>query len=263
MLKNTLNPFVSNNFSSKIQHGFFGRAGGVSEGLFSSLNCGPGSQDDPAAVQENRLRICQHFQAPYERLFTLHQIHSAQCFSISAPFDNTDPRPQGDALATDRPGFLLGILTADCGPILFEGQKSDGAPVIGAAHAGWGGALKGVAEQTVKAMILLGAKLETIKAAVGPCIGPKSYEVSVGFEKPFLDLNPDDDHFFKPARLEGHLMFDLPGYIAARLSRFGLKDVALSDLDTFSKENDYFSFRRTTHRKEADYGRQISAIMIP
>lgn len=251
-----------NGEGNKVKHGFFGRVGGVSKGLYNSLNCGPGSGDAPEAVQENRARVAAHFGRKPEDLVTLWQIHSPDCLIVDGQVPSGEERPQADALATDKAGLVLGVLTADCAPILFAGEKADGSPVIGAAHSGWGGALKGVSEDTVAKMVELGAEIETIRAAIGPCIGPKSYEVSIGFEKSFLERNPEDEHFFKAAHKDGHLMFDLPGYVAGRLAACGVRQVTITGQDTFSSPEEYFSFRRATHRKEADYGRQISAIVI-
>lgn len=248
--------------TSRVRHGFFGRQNGVSEGLYDSLNCGVGSDDDPGVVAENRKRVAGYFDAAPENLITVWQVHSPDCIYIDKPVAAGIDRPKADALVTDRAGLVLGVLTADCGPILFVGEKADGSPVIGASHAGWGGALNGVLESTVKKMIEMEATPESICAAVGPCIGPKSYEVSIGFEKPFLAREPQDEHFFREARKEGHLMFDLPGYIASRLAGAGVKQVTITGHDTFAEADSFFSYRRTTHAKEPDYGRQISAISI-
>lgn len=245
-----------------IKHGFFGRQGGVSEGIYSSLNCGAGSNDSPESVQENRRRVAKHFGVKVDQLISLWQVHSADCLVITAPVPSGDDRPKADAMVTDKAGWVLGALTADCGAVMLAGEKADGAPVIGAAHAGWGGALGGILESTVERMQALGVELNTIRAAVGPCIGPKSYEVSIGFETPFLERNPEDEHFFREARKEGHLMFDLPGYIASRLAQAGVKQITITGHDTFAEEESFFSYRRTTHRGEPDYGRQISAIAI-
>lgn len=245
-----------------IKHGFFGRQGGVSEGIYDSLNCGPGSYDSPEAVQENRTRVAGHFGMNADHLISLWQVHSPDCLIIDGPVPSGDDRPKADAMVTDKAGWVLGTLTADCGSILFAGEKSDGSPVIGAAHAGWGGALRGVLESTVETMEKLGVELDTIRTTVGPCIGPKSYEVSIGFEAPFLERDPEDEHFFREAQKEGHLMFDLPGYIASRLAQAGVRQVTITGYDTFAEEEKFFSYRRTTHRGEPDYGRQISAIAI-
>lgn len=251
-----------NGTAGQVDHGFFSRQGGVSQGLYNSLNCGPGSDDSPEAVQENRALVAGHFGLGADRLATVWQIHSPDCLYISEPTASGEGRPKADAMVTDMPDLVIGVLTADCGPVLFAGEKVDGSPVIGAAHAGWGGALRGVLESTLDRMQEAGAKLESIRAAVGPCIGSASYEVSNGFEKPFLEHDPQDEHFFKAAQKEERMMFDLPGYIAARLARAGVRQVTITGHDTYILEAEYFSYRRATHRGEPDYGRQISAIVI-
>lgn len=248
-----------NGSNGQIHHGFFGRQGGVSDDIYKSLNCGIGSDDQKDAVIENKSRVAEHFSVKPDHLVTLNQIHSPDCLIITGPLPE---RPEADAMVTDRPDLLIGVLTADCGPILFAGDKPDGTPVVGAAHAGWGGALRGVLESTVGTMQEMGANPESIRAAVGPCIGPASYEVSSGFEKPFLERDPEDEHFFKEARKEGHLMFDLPGYIASRLAACEVRQVTITGHDTYALEDEFFSYRRKTHRNEADYGRQISVIGI-
>lgn len=245
-----------------IAHGFFGRRGGVSSGLYDSLNCGSGSADKPEHVQENRKRVAEALGAAEQQLVSVWQVHSPDCLYLDKPLSFGDEKPKADAMVTDKAGIALGVLTADCGPVLFAGLKSDGAPIIGAAHAGWGGAIKGVCEATVQMMIEHGAQLASIAACIGPCIGPKSYEVSLGYEKPFLEQDDTNEHFFKPSSKEGHLMFDLPGYIASRLALVGVSHVEITGADTFSEEERFFSYRRTTHRCEPDYGRQISAICI-
>lgn len=251
-----------NGDDGKIQHGFFGRQGGVSEGIYAGLNCGSGSDDEPQKVQENRARVANHFDQPSEKLISVYQVHSEKCIYINAVDQFSGEKPKADAMVTDQPELILGILTADCGPVLFAGEKSGGAPVIGAAHAGWGGALKGITDSTIAMMVERGAVLETIRAAVGPCIGPKSYEVSNGFEKPFLARDPADEHFFRAAQREGHLMFDLQGYLANRLAQAGLRQVTITGEDTCAMTDEFFSYRRKTHKGEPDYGRQISAICI-
>ena len=252
--------FVSKS-DADLDYAFFGRKGGVSSGIYTSLNCGPGSDDDPKAVQENRNRVAQGLNVDEQNLVTLWQCHTNTCLVVDKPFMNND-RPKGDALVTDTPGLAIGVLTADCAPVLFHGRKADRSPVIGAAHAGWKGALDGILEATISAMMNLGAIPSAIRAAVGPCIGPKSYEVSDGFETPFLKEDPSAEHFFKSARKDGHLMFDLPGYVAARLARAGVRDVILTGHDTYADEQGCFSNRRRVHRGEPDYGRQISVITI-
>lgn len=251
-----------NGAQGRVKHGFFGRQGGVSKGIYESLNCGVGSNDAPEAVQQNRAIVAAHLGVDVSQLVTVWQVHSPDCLIVEGTVGDKDDRPQADAMATDKAGLVLGVLTADCGPILLAGEKFDGSPVIGAVHAGWGGALKGVLEATVTRMQELGAGIETIRAAIGPCIGPKSYEVTMGYEKPFLERDPADEHFFRAAQKPGHLMFDLPGYIASRLAQTGVRQVTITGHDTFAEEENFFSNRRRNHRGEADYGRQISAIMI-
>lgn len=243
------------------RHGFFGRRGGASSGLFSSLNCGPGSGDDLAAVAENRARAARALSRTPDDLLTLHQIHSDICLTVEGPWPDGQ-RPQADALVTDRPGLLLGVLTADCAPVLFFGRRGDGAPVAGAAHAGWAGALKGVLENTVEAMEALGAAPGRIQAAIGPCIGQESYEVKEEFSVPFIAQDPANSVFFVPGAAPGRLMFDLPAYCAYRLALLGVPLVSTAGIDTCAGEGDYFSFRRSTLRAEGGYGRQLSAITI-
>ncbi len=245
-----------------IQHGFFGRQGGMSQGLYASLNCGAGTQDHPDYIHENRARVATEMVVPPDMLVTVRQVHSAKCLYVESPWP-MDQRPEADAMVTDRQGLALGILTADCGPVLFYGEKENGQPVIGAAHAGWGGALRGVLESTVQIMLDHNVVQESIRVSIGPCIAQSSYEVSTDFMNPFLEENPESEHFFKSARRSGHLMFDLPGYIASRLARAGVRHVSMTGIDTYSSEENYFSYRRATHRGEKDYGRQISVIALP
>ncbi|MCB9991255.1 MAG: peptidoglycan editing factor PgeF [Rhodospirillales bacterium] len=240
-----------------VRHGFFGRNGGTSEGIYHSLNCGLGTEDP--AVPENRARVAKALGLAPDHLLSVYQIHSAQCLPVTAPWAE---RPQADAMVTDVPGLGLGILTADCAPVLFCGQKADGKPVIGAAHAGWGGALRGVLESTLEGMAALGAAPETICAAVGPCIGQRSYEVSDAFKLPFIEQDEAAAQFFVPSDTPGHLRFDLPGYVTRRLMLAGVPEISVNGSDTYFNEMDYFSYRRTTHRGEPDYGRQISVIVI-
>jgi YfiH family protein len=234
-------------------HGFFGRDGGVSQGIYAGLNCGPGSNDDPAAIAENRRRAAQALG--FEELSTLYQIHSADVLTLDKPLQ--DERPQADAMVTKTPGLLLGILTADCAPVLFSDKA---ARVIGAAHAGWKGACSGVLENTVRAMEALGAKKENIAAAIGPCIGQKSYEVGQEFVDRLLEADPANSVFFGKASRTGHAMFDLPGYVLSRLRAAGLRQIAVLGMDTLSDEQQFFSYRRTTLVGQKDYGRQLSAI---
>lgn len=245
-----------------VMHGFFTRNGGVSTGLYGSLNCGVGSKDDPEAVVENRARVTAVFDAPLENLLTLNQIHSDICLYVDAPYDAINNRPQADALVTDKPGLMIGALSADCGPVLFSGRKFDGSPIIGAAHAGWGGAFKGILESTIFIMEKQGLDKSTLKAALGPCIGPKSYEVSDDFRDPFIMQDMKNARFFVPAGRPGHLLFNLPGYIQRRLSLAGVPHIAITDRDTCAETEHFFSFRRSTLGGQGDYGREVSVIQI-
>src|SRR5262245_53793579 len=243
--------------SSEVTHGFFGRQGGVSTGLYASLNCGPGSGDVRASVMENRARATAAL-SPRAALVTLYQVHSADAVTVTAPWEIA-ANPKADAFVTDRSGVALGILTADCAPILLADPH---AHVIGAAHAGWSGALAGVTESVVAAMERVGARRERISAAIGPCISRPSYEVGPEFRPRFAAADPANARFFGPSKREGHWQFDLPGYVAHRLRQSGVRLVETIPVCTYASEADFFSYRRTTHRKEADYGRQLSAIML-
>ena len=247
-------PVVSSAALAGTRHGFLGRQGGVSAGIFASLNCGLGSSDDPAAVTANRARALAA-AAPGAVLVTVHQVHSAAAVAVTAPFADA-ARPHADALVTATPGLALGILTADCAPVLFADVA---AGVIGAAHAGWKGALGGVLEATVAAMVALGARRETIAAAIGPCIAQRSYEVDDGYRARFLAADPAFNRFFAAGRA-GHCQFDLEGFVAARLAAAGLRRVAALGLDTCADASRFFSYRRATHAREADYGRNLSLI---
>ena len=252
---NFISPIVTN-----IAHGFFGRRGGVSEGLYESLNCGLGTWDNPEAVIENRARVARVIGTTPDKLISLKQVHSPTCVYVNQPWD-VDNRPEADAFVTDVPGLALGILTADCGPVLFYGEKHDGSPVVAAAHAGWGGALKGVLESTVREMARYGAALDGIHASIGPCIGAASYEVQMDFIGNFLNQDPENERFFKSGNGDRYY-FDLSGYIAWRLALAGVRHVSIGGQDTYAGEDYWFSYRRATHRAEGDYGRQISVIMI-
>lgn len=242
----------------RVRHGFFTREGGVSAGLYASLNCGYGSADDPEAVTENRRRAAARLGLEADGLATVHQIHSPTCVAVEAPFA-PGAAPKADAMATRVRGLALGILTADCAPVLFADAE---AGVVGAAHAGWKGAVGGVVEATVEAMVALGAGRERIAAAVGPCIARQSYEVGPEFPAPFLAAEPADADLFSPSRRAGHHMFDLPGYIARRLARAGVTRVATTRHDTVPEADSFFSYRRSVLRGEPDYGRQMSAIVL-
>lgn len=247
-----------NFFPSTISHGFFGRRGGVSKGLYDSLNCSYQSRDLAENIDKNRLRVLNELKG--KNLSTLKQIHSDICF----PIENScmTGLEEGDALATKMAGQAIGCLTADCGPVLFYGEDVSGAPVIGAAHAGWGGALKGVLESTVKSMMMMGAELQTIKAAIGPCLAQENYEVGTEFIQQFIIEDKNAEVFFMSCKASGKLSFNLSAYIEFRLKRAGILQIARANIDTYANEGGYFSYRRATHGGEKDYGRQISAIMI-
>ncbi|MDQ8758279.1 peptidoglycan editing factor PgeF [Sphingosinicella sp. LHD-64] len=246
-------------FASKLigtPHGFLGRRGGVSEGVCAGLNVGLGSDDSREAIAENRRRAVEAV-APGARLVTVHQVHSPHAVFAAAPWPD-DARPHADAIVTNRPGLALGILTADCAPILFADAK---AGVIGAAHAGWKGAFGGVVESALIAMEKLGAQRGDVTAAIGPAIARKSYEVDDGFHRRFVEADPENDRFFSPGR-DGHHQFDLEGYAAARLAAAGVGRVEALGLDTYSDPERFFSYRRATHRDEPTYGRQIALIAL-
>ena len=240
-----------------VRHGFCTRQGGVSEGLFASLNVGLGSSDDRANVLENRQRAVTAV-APGATLVTLHQVHSATVVPVTAAFPD-DARPPADAMVTATPGLALGILTADCAPILFADVA---ARVIGAAHSGWKGALADIGPATVRAMESLGARRDRIVAAIGPTIARASYEVDLGFVERFCAADPANDAFFAAGK-PGHAQFDLEGFIAARLATSGVRTVVAMGVDTYPDEARWFSFRRTTHRGQPDYGRQLSLVALP
>jgi YfiH family protein len=240
-----------------IRHAFFTREGGVSTGLYASLNGGLGSSDDQARVRENRRRMTERLGLPPEALVSLYQLHSAAVLTVERPWGSD--RPKADAMVTKVPGVALGISTADCGPVLFADA---GAQVIGAAHAGWRGALSGIIEATVASMETLGARRERIVAALGPMIRQDAYEVGPEVAAAFRADDPANERLFRPAARNGHAMFDLPGYIGARLRRAGLARFVDVGLCTYSDERRFYSYRRATHRREQDYGRLISAIAL-
>ncbi|WNO54738.1 peptidoglycan editing factor PgeF [Stakelama saccharophila] len=239
---------------SGIAHGFLGRRGGVSSGVHAGLNVGRGSDDDADIVCENRRRATEAV-LPGGHLVTVYQIHSAEAATVLAPFAEDD-RPQADALVTDRPGLALGILTADCAPVLLADRQ---AGVVGAAHAGWKGALGGITDATLRAMEGLGAKVDRVAAAVGPCIARASYEVDIPFVERFCVQDRANERFFADGG-PGHARFDLEAYVAHRLAAAGVRQVEALGLDTYADPDRFFSYRRSTHRSEADYGRQISII---
>lgn len=235
-------------------HGFLGRGGGVSEGIYAGLNIGLGSDDDRDSIMENRRRAADGLM-PGGELVTVHQVHSADVVTVTGPLP-FDQRPQADAMVTDQPNLLLGILTADCVPVLFHDPQ---AHIIGAAHAGWKGALAGVTDNVITAMAALGADRDHITCAIGPCIAQASYEVDATFRETFLHADTANDCFFAAGK-PGHFQFDIESYVAARLQVAGITKVDKLGLDTYAHEDRYFSYRRSCHRGEAGYGRQISLI---
>lgn len=239
-----------------IRHGFFGRAGGVSDGDYASLNCGPGSADDPDAVAENRARGMAALGLPAHALYTARQVHGTDAIVLRA---RGTPRRQGDVLVTSTPGVALGILTADCAPVLFADPDTR---VLGAAHAGWRGALDGVLAAAVLAMEALGARRDRIVAAVGPCIGQASYEVGPEFRERFEAADKGNGRWFTRPRPGERPRFDLEGYVGAGLTALGLAHVTVSGADTCAQDERYFSYRRVGLRGEAGYGRALSAIAL-
>lgn len=241
-----------------VRHGFFTRRGGVSTGPYASLNTGTGSDDDRAAVLENRARVAAVLGAPPTHLLTPTQVHGTKVVVATLPWA-PGGGPEADAVVADRPGLAVGIGTADCAPVLFADHK---AGVVAAAHAGWRGALEGVLEATVAAMEQLGARRYRIVAAIGPAIAQPSYEVGPEFREQFLTADPENDRFFRPADRPGHALFDLPAYVAARLATRGLAAVEDLRLDTYADPARFFSHRRGTHAGAPDYGRMVSAIAL-
>jgi YfiH family protein len=241
-----------------VRHAFFTREGGVSEGLYATLNGGVGSRDAPEAVAENRTRMAGALGVAPDALLVPFQVHSPHVIAVSAPWQPED-RPRCDGLVTATPGLALGVTGADCGMILFADPH---ARVIGAAHAGWKGALTGVIEAAVAAMVTLGAKPENIRAALGPCIAQASYEVGPEFFATFLKEDPGSQKFFVASLNPGRQMFDLHSYIGARVRRAGVLQFEDSGLDTYADAERFFSYRRATHRKAPDYGRLVAAIAL-
>ena len=239
-----------------VPHGFLGRRGGVSTGVYAGLNVGTGSTDDPATVAANR-RLATEAVLPGAQLATVYQVHSPDAVAVLAPFEER-LRPHADALVTDRPGLALGILTADCPPVLFADRE---AGVVGAAHAGWKGAIGGVTDSTIALMESLGARRERIAAAIGPCIARASYEVDAAFLRRFAAEDRANERFFADGKA-GHYQFDMEAYVAHRLAAAGLTRIEMLGLDTYADPARFFSYRRATHKGEPDYGRQISIIGI-
>ncbi len=241
-----------------VRHAFYTRQGGVSEGLYTSLNCGLGSGDAPEAVRENRKRAMAAIDLPETALTTLYQVHGRKVVELDAPLPEGE-RPQADALVTRTPGVALGVLSADCVPVLFCDRH---AKVIGAAHSGWKGAIGGVLDATVEAMAKLGADPSRIVAGIGPCIAQRSYEVGPEFPAPFLAEDEANARFFAPSRKDGHHMFDLRGYVGERLRRVGVAEIQAVPNDTCGEADRFFSYRRACLRGEKDYGRGLSAIAL-
>ncbi|MBU1213113.1 MAG: peptidoglycan editing factor PgeF [Alphaproteobacteria bacterium] len=241
-----------------IRHGFFTRQGGVSTGIYAGLNCGLGSMDDRDKVLQNRARVALKLGSTDPAVLTPYQIHSAEALVVETAFETGDP-PRADALVTRTPGLAIGILTADCGSVLLADPQ---ARVVAAAHAGWRGAVGGILEATVRKMEELGARRDRIHAALGPCITQPNYEVGADFQTGLTDRNPAFMRYFATPVPGGKPHFDLPGFILAELAAKGLASIASTDCCTYANDSEFFSFRRTTHRKEPDYGRQISAILV-
>lgn len=239
-----------------IKHGFFTRVGGVSSGIYEGLNVGIGSHDSSEKVSENRRRVAEYFALPADKLSTVYQIHSPNVVIIEKPFNGE--RPKCDAIVTAHPSIAIGVLTADCGPVLFAEQKNN---IIGAAHAGWKGATGGVLESTIEAMISIGADKSKIKAVLGPTISQRNYEVGPEFSDNLLSLDTKNQQYLIASEKPNHSMFDLPCYIIDRLKNNGI-EASWTGNCTYADEELFFSYRRTTHRREEDYGRQISAIAL-
>jgi YfiH family protein len=241
-----------------LEHGFFTRQGGVSTGLYTSLNCGLKTDDKQTNVRANRERAAATLGLSFEQLVIAKQVHGNKTVTVTKPW-HIDNAPEADALVTAEKGIGLGILTADCAPVLFAAKKER---IIGAAHAGWKGAIGGILESTVDAMIKLGAKTESIEAAIGPCIGPNSYEVKDDFKAPFLEQDKTNEKFFKSSPRPGHLIFSLPGYVTHRLHLLGIKTIHDTKQDTLTNETTFFSNRRAFLRSEKGFGLQASVIVV-
>jgi YfiH family protein len=240
-----------------VAHGFFGRRGGVSKGIFASLNCGYGSGDDIALVHENRTRVATRLGTSEERLLTVYQTHSADAVRVTSAWARGEA-PKADGMATNARGIALGVLAADCAPVLFADPA---AGVIGSAHAGWKGALGGVVESVVALMETLGAKRARMRAAIGPCISQASYEVGPEFRERFVADAAKNSQYFVSSTRDAHWRFDLPAYVAARVTASGVAVDSIAAC-TYEDEEGLFSFRRATHRAEPHYGRNLSAIML-
>lgn len=257
---NTLAPIEADCLAglAGIRHGFYSRAGGVSEGIYASLNCGLGSDDDRDAVRANRIRVAQHLQSDQADVLTAYQVHSANAVVADGAIAQ-DQRPKADAIVTRTPGLAIGILTADCAPVLLAEHD---AKIVAAAHAGWRGAVGGIVQATIQAMLRLGAQRDRIRAAIGPCISQAHYEVGPEFEDDFLRRDPSNARFFMRRSTDSKPHFDLPTYTAYQLQNEHIATTEIVEHCTYASESMFFSFRRATHRFEPDYGRQISAIIV-
>jgi polyphenol oxidase len=255
-----LTPYQADNLAMTpgIRHGFFTRRGGTSTGLYKTLNCGSGSKDDRVAVSDNRARVAEHLGSHHGDVQTIYQVHSADALIVDTIVDR-EALPQADALVTRTRGLAIGVLTADCCPVLFADQE---AKVVGAAHAGWKGAVGGVLEATVKAMESLGADRSRIVAAIGPTISQASYEVGAEFQDTFLKDDPANSRFFARGAASAKFQFDLPGFVHSKLQKSSLTRIETCAPCTYRNESLFFSYRRSTHRSDPDYGRQISAIVV-
>lgn len=243
---------------SDIRHGFFDRQGGASKGLFASLNCGLGSGDNRETVLENRAEVASRLNLAQDQLLMVHQHHSPEIITVTDPWDMAEA-PKADGMVTNQANIGLGILTADCAPVLFADPSAN---IIGAAHAGWRGALSGVTDNIIAAMEKLGAKRSAIIAVIGPTISRTAYEVGPEFIQTFLSQDKGHQQFFTPSTRDQHFMFDLPEYLLQRLQRAHIAAASWVDICTYKQENRFFSYRRCTHNQETDYGRQISVITM-
>ncbi len=255
-----LQPITAANLAALdgIRHGFFTRPGGVSSGLYAGLNCGLGSADDGALVLENRRRVSEHLGGKHGGVVTLYQEHGATALAVDRPIAR-DSLPKADAVVTATPGLVIGVLTADCAPVLFADPK---AKVVAAAHAGWRGAVAGIVESTIAEMERLGADRQRIVAALGPCITQPAYEVGPEFEAEVVQRDAGNARFFSRSDAASRPHFDLPGYVLSRLAESHISNIVNQAQCTHASESLFFSFRRSTERKEPDYGRQISAIVV-
>lgn len=255
-----LQPIIAANLASLdgIRHGFFTRAGGVSTGLYAGLNCGLGSSDDQPSVIENRRRVSDHLGGAHGAVVTLYQEHGTTALAIDEPVAR-DSLPRADAVVTSTPGLVIGVLTADCGPVLFADPE---ARIVAAAHAGWRGAVSGILESTIAEMERIGAKRARIVAALGPCINQPAYEVGPEFEAGIVERDPSNARYFSRSDPASKPHFDLPGYVLDRLASSGVTNIVNAARCTHANESLFFSYRRTMERKEPDYGRQISAIVV-